>query len=71
MLPSVPKVRLEKEPEGRLRYLELAEEQRLLQACRISTLAHLADLVTVALETGMRRSEVKGLIGAGSISPGE
>jgi integrase len=61
VLPSVPKIRLEKEPEGRLRYLELDEEHRLLQACRVSTLAHLADLVTVALETGMRRSEVEGL----------
>jgi integrase len=61
VLPRVPKIRLEKEPEGRLQYLELDEEHRLLQACRASTLAHLADLVTVALETGMRRSEVEGL----------
>ena len=48
MLPTVPKVRLEKEPQGRLRW-------------RASALPHLADLVTVALETGLRRSEVEGL----------
>ena len=61
MLPTVPKVRLEKEPQGRLRWFESDEERRLIAACRASALPHLADLVTVALETGMRRSEVEGL----------
>jgi integrase len=61
VLPAVPKVRLEKEPQGRIRWLEPAEEHRLLEACRASALPYLADLVTLALETGMRRSEVEGL----------
>jgi integrase len=61
VLPTVPKVRLEKEPQGRLRWLEPDEERRLIAACKASALPHLADLVTVALETGMRRSEAEGL----------
>lgn len=61
VLPTVPKVRLEKEPQGRVRWLEPDEERRLIAACRASALPHLADLVTVALETGMRRSEAEGL----------
>jgi hypothetical protein len=60
VLPTVPKVRLEKEPQGRLRWLEPDEERRLIAACKASALPHLADLVTVALETGMRRSEAEG-----------
>jgi len=61
VLPAMPKIRLEKEPQGRIRWLEPAEEHRLLEACRASGLPYLADLVTVAMETGMRRSEVEGL----------
>lgn len=57
VLPTVPKVRLEKEPQGHLRWLEPNEERCLIAACKASALPHLADLVTVALETGMRRSE--------------
>src|SRR6267142_1708520 len=44
-----------KEPEGRVVWLEPDEEQRLLDACRASRTKHLADLVTVALESGLRR----------------
>ncbi len=36
VLPSVPKVRLEREAEGRNRWLEPDEESRLLDACRAS-----------------------------------
>jgi len=61
VLSTVPKVRLEKEPQGRLRWLEPDEERRLITACRASALPYLADLGTVALETGMRRSEAEGL----------
>lgn len=62
VLPVAPKVRLEREPQGRVRWLEQEEEQRrLLKACRASGLIHLGDLVTVALETGMRRGEVEGM----------
>jgi hypothetical protein len=34
VLEAVPKIRLEDEPEGRIRWLEPGEEQRLLEACR-------------------------------------
>jgi hypothetical protein len=59
-LPTVPKVRLEKEPQGRLRWFESDEERRLIAACRASALPHLADLVTVALETGCGAAKSKG-----------
>jgi integrase len=61
VLPGVPKVKLEKEPEGRIRWLEPDEETRLLTACRASKNPHLAGIMTVALETGLRRGEVLGL----------
>jgi integrase len=41
--------------------LELDEEERLLDACRHSRTTHLADVVTVALESGLRKAEVLGL----------
>ena len=61
VLPTVPTVKLEKEPEGRIRWLEPDEEERLLTACRRSRTKHLAAVVIVALETGMRKGEVLGL----------
>lgn len=61
MLPVVPKVRLEKEPQGRIRWLEPDEEARLLDACRASRAKHLAAVVTVALETGLRKGELLAL----------
>jgi len=38
-----------REPDG---------EQRLLDACRVSRTKHLAAVVTVALESGLRKSEL-------------
>jgi integrase len=61
LLRAVPKIRLEKEPQGRIRWLEADEEARLLEACRASRTKHLAQVVTVALETGLRRAELLGL----------
>lgn len=61
VLERVPRIKLEKEPEGRVVWLEREEEQRLLDACRASRTKHLADLVTVALESGLRRGELFGL----------
>ena len=61
VLPAVPKIRTEKEPQGRVRYLEPAEEARLLAACRASRNADLAAIVTMALETGLRKAELLGL----------
>ena len=49
------------EPQGRVRWLEPADEARLLEACGKSRTHHLADVVTVALETGLRKAELLGL----------
>src|SRR4029453_2010256 len=40
VLSAVPKIRLEKEPQGRVRWLEPHEEVRLLDACRASRTKH-------------------------------
>jgi integrase len=61
VIPAAPRIRLEKEPQGRIRWLEPDEEVRLLDACRASRTPHLADIVTLALETGMRKGELLGL----------
>jgi hypothetical protein len=45
-LPAVPRIRLEKEPQGRVRWLEPDEEARLLDACRKSRSPQLAAIVT-------------------------
>jgi integrase len=61
LAPCAPTIRLGKEPEGRVRWLETDEQARLLAACAKSKNPHLAAIVTVALETGMRSSETMGL----------
>ena len=61
VLSAVPKVKLLREPQGRIRWLEPDEEARLLAACAKSKSPELAAIVTVALETGMRRGELLGL----------
>jgi len=61
VLKDLPRVRLEREPQGRLRWLTEAEEARLLAACRSSRAPWLLPIVTTAMETGMRRGEVLGL----------
>ncbi|MBI2526771.1 MAG: site-specific integrase [Candidatus Rokubacteria bacterium] len=60
-LAAVPRIRLGKEPEGRIRWLEPGEEGELLAACQKSRNPNLVKIVTVALETGMRYGEVLGL----------
>jgi integrase len=60
-LSSVPKIRLEKEPEGRIRWLEPDDEQRLLEASRASRTKGLATIVQIAMETGLRKSALLGL----------
>jgi integrase len=61
LAPAPPRVRLEKEAQGRLRWLTREEAARLLAACAKSRNADLLDLVTVSLYTGVRRSELLGL----------
>src|SRR2546425_1158883 len=61
-IEKVPKIRLAKEPEGRLRFLSEDEAVRLLAACEKSQNPYLHTIVTIALYTGARRGEVLGLI---------
>src|SRR5262245_5266016 len=61
LLDTVPRIRMERESEGRLRWLSPEEATRLLDACCSSRNADLIDLVEFALFTGMRRGEVLGL----------
>jgi len=60
-LDAVPRIRLEREPQGRIRWLEPDEEVRLLAACGKSRTKHLAGVIRVALKTGLRRGELLGL----------
>jgi integrase len=57
-LRVVRKVRKQKEPPGRLRYLTAEEVKRLLQECKNPNLRALA---TIAVNTGMRRGEILDL----------
>jgi integrase len=61
LLQAVPRVRLEKEPQGRLRWLTEEEITRLLNACAKSKNKELRAAVIVALNTGLRRGELLGL----------
>lgn len=60
-LDVVPKIRTEKEPQGRLRWLTQEEATKVLSACKKSRNAALADLVEFSLFTGVRRGEALGL----------
>ena len=60
-LAEVPDIDMPKKPEGRQRYLETEEIVRLLDACRCSLNPYLATIVTIAINTGMRKGEVMGL----------
>jgi integrase len=55
------RIKLEKEPQGKIRRLEPDEEARLLAACAKSQNKHLLAIVTVVLETGLRKGELLGL----------
>ena len=60
-LDVVPKIRTEKEPQGRLRWLTQEEATNVLAACKKSRNVALADLVEFSLFTGVRRGEALGL----------
>lgn len=60
VLPAVPHIKLEKERRGRERWLMSEEAVRLLDACRAKS-PDLADMVEVAIYTGMRQGEILGL----------
>ncbi len=60
-IEKVPRIRLAREPEGRLRFLTEDEIARLLEACERSQNPYLKAMVTIALHTGMRKGEILGL----------
>ncbi len=68
-LAAVPKIRLEREQQGRLRFLSEEEATRLFTECRRAAAQpvtscrspQLPAVVTLALNTGMRRGEILGL----------
>jgi integrase len=60
-LDVVPKIRTEREPQGRLRWLTREEAIKVLSACKKSRNGALADLVEFSLFTGIRRGEALGL----------
>jgi integrase len=57
-LQKVPRIRLGKEPEGRLRFLTEDEITRLLGAAAESQNTYFLPIVTIALNTGMRKNEI-------------
>jgi integrase len=62
VLTVVPHIELDREPEGRLRFLDEQEIVRLMSACANPERSPmLTGIVTVALNTGMRRGEILGL----------
>src|SRR5262245_58666837 len=60
-MADVPDIALPKKPDGRLRYLEEAEIGKLLEECVKSRNHYLSAIVTLALNTGMRKGEIIGL----------
>jgi integrase len=60
-LPNPVQGRMLKEPEGRVRWISREQAVLLLEAARASRSPYLADLIVLALNTGMRREEMLGL----------
>ena len=60
-IENVPRIRLEKEPQGRLRWLTQEEITRLLDAAAKSRNKELRAAVIAALNTGLRLGELLGL----------
>jgi integrase len=60
-IESVPRIRLENEPQGRLRWLTQEEITRLLAATAKPRNKELRAAVIIALNTGLRRGELLGL----------
>ncbi|APG28439.1 integrase [Syntrophotalea acetylenivorans] len=57
----VAKIRKPKEPQGRIRFLDKQEIQRLLNACHCQPNRFLYTAVALALSTGMRQGEILNL----------
>jgi integrase len=61
VLETVPTIRLEQEPEGKVVWLDQEAELALLEAAKASRNADLHPLVLLGVETGMRCGELLGL----------
>ena len=61
VIDNVPRIRLEKEPQGRLRWLKEKEIAQLLEACAESKNKELRAAVIIAVNTGLRLGELLGL----------
>jgi len=57
----IRKIKKLKEPRGRVRFLNLEEKQRLLEACKNSDVKELYPIVLLAISTGMRQGEILNL----------
>lgn len=57
-IQSLPKLTRAKEHQGRVRFLTAEEEQSVLGYLRLICREDMRDLVTVAMDTGMRRGEL-------------
>jgi integrase len=57
-LDKVPEIQMPKKPDGRRRCLDESEIDKLLNACRASRNPHLTTIVVLAINTGMRKSEI-------------
>jgi integrase len=57
----VKKIKRPTEPDGRVRFLDDDERQRLLDACKESSSEWLYMCVILALSSGMRKAELMGL----------
>lgn len=57
-IQSLPKLSRVKEHQGRVRFLSAEEEQSVLGYLRLICREEMRDLVTLALDTGMRRGEL-------------
>lgn len=60
-LPNPVTGRMLREPDGRVRWLTPEEADRLVVAARGVRAPYLADLIEIALHTGLRREELLGL----------
>jgi integrase len=61
VIRTLPEIELPKKPEGRQRYLDPTEIQRLMAACAVSKNSYLGAIVAIAINTGMRKAEILGL----------
>lgn len=57
----IRKINKPKLPQGRVRFLDESEKNRLLDACKQSNSANLYLIVVLALSTGMRKGEILAL----------